>query len=84
MPAKGGGNRAELKIQDAFETGNIEAVVLEEDGCLVLLNLASRKEENRRGVARAGGIEAVVAGMEAQRWIEQVQEYGRGDAYGGP
>jgi hypothetical protein len=62
MPAKGGGNRAELKIQDAFKAGNIKAVVpvmgangsssgVQDKACAALANLASKNDENRTAIA---------------------------------
>ncbi|KAJ1469153.1 hypothetical protein T484DRAFT_1597717, partial [Baffinella frigidus] len=48
---------------------------VQEQGCKALRNLALNNE-NRAAIARAGGIEAVVAGMGAHTLFAEVQRSG--------
>jgi hypothetical protein len=49
---------------------------VQEQGCLLLVDLASISDENRTAIARAGGIVAVLAWMVAHRSIAGVQQEG--------
>jgi hypothetical protein len=57
---------------------------VQQTGCRALRKLASNDDENRAAIARAGGIEAVVAGMGALMCAFLGPAIDRGSGEGGP